>query len=220
MVNKPELPWARALAELEEIVNEAKAAHARWESERSDVRRTVAAADASRARDLDCLNAAGTLLRCAAAGRRPPRRLRARFTTALGEATYTLQLRRLRQLVPQGHIEKELASSGRVEQDAALEVGRIASQLRLGRYAYAREWTLMEPAVQVGDRPESLKNVPMSAKRGGLRHRWILATATAMQVPDTRGDEADQFWRDRDLVWERSRLYAAAVLALLRTARL
>lgn len=213
--------WLPALAELEELINEAKAAHARWVGERSDLNRTIAAADAFRARDLDCLHAAQRLLRCAASGRRPPRRLRARLVRIPGPSAYTWQLRRLRQLIPRDHPELELAELGLVSREAALEVGRIAEQLQLGQRAHGRWWTLMEPAVAVEGEPAGqLRNQPMTVKRGGLRHRQRLARAKAIRVPEWRHDEADHLWRDLNAVWERSHLYAVAVLDLLRSAQL
>jgi hypothetical protein len=213
--------WPLALAELEEMINAARAAHARWEGERSDVNRTIAAADASRARDLDCLYAAHSLLRCAASGRRPPRRLSARLTQIPGPGAYSWQLRRLRHLVPRDHVEQQLVETGAVSREEAFEVGRLTEQLQLGRRAQSRWWTLMEPAIPVDNGIiGQLRSQPMSARRGGLRHRWQLSRATAVQVPEWRSDEADHLWRDRNAVWERSRMYAAAVLDLLRSAQL
>jgi hypothetical protein len=211
--------WPQALAELETLINKAKAAHAD-RAEGTDYRQLVARADEFRARDLDCLHASEALLRRALSGRRPPRRLRARFTMLPGSHTYEWQLRRLGHLVPKVRSQQEFANAGLVDPDATYRLTSLAQQLHLGRDAsFAREMSLMDPAVVVDDRTRELKNLPLAGKRGGIRHRWQLSNATAIQIPDTRTDEQHQLVQDRRLVWERSYLYAEAVLDLLGSAR-
>ncbi|AKJ15681.1 hypothetical protein ABB07_38170 [Streptomyces incarnatus] len=175
----------------------------------------------SKAHDAALLRSAHRLLARYAAGRQVPRRLPQPRILPGGyvpqwwmntiNATYAGMWR----AIPSTGPELQL---GGPDDPMVQEVAKQARLLQASRVGYRKRGTLYEAYVPDGT-PFGGRSVPLIRGLGpeaGRRANLALGRGSGMRVQPGRDEEFDQLHTDYFAVWDRSRAYAAAVLALLR----
>ncbi|WP_128382509.1 hypothetical protein [Streptomyces cavernae] len=98
------------------------------------------------------------------------------------------------------------------------EVAKQARLLQASRVGYRKRGTLYEAYIPDGT-PSAGRSVPPIrglSPEASRRANLLLGRGSGMRVQPGRDEEFDQLHTDYFPVWDRSRAYAAAVLALLR----
>lgn len=175
----------------------------------------------SKAHDAALLRAAGKLLARSSRGSRPPRRLPQPRILPGGHApqwwidTINRTYGGIWRAIPAPGPELRL---GGPDDPLVQEIAEQARKLQASRVGYRKRDTLYEAYIPDGTLfgGRSLPPIRGLSPEASRRANLLLGRGSGMRVQPGRDDEFDQLHTDYFAVWDRSRAYASAVLALLR----
>lgn len=175
----------------------------------------------SKAHDAALLRAAHKLLARCADGNRPPRRLPQPRILPGGHVpqwwinTINTTYAGIWRAIPSAGPELGL---GGPDDPLVQEIAKQARLLQASRVGYRKRDSLYEAYIPDGT-PFGGRSLPPIRGLGpeaSRRANLLLGRGSGMRVQPGRDEEFDQLHTDYFAVWDRSRTYAAAVLALLR----
>ncbi|MEU3788026.1 hypothetical protein [Streptomyces sp900129855] len=175
----------------------------------------------SKAHDAGVLCAAGKLLARSSRGDRPPRRLPQPRILPVGYTpqwwidTINRTYGGIWRAVPAPGPELRLGSP---DDPLVQEVAEQARLLQASRVGYRKRDTLYEAYIPDGTAfgGRSLPPIRGLGPEASHRANLLLGRGSGIRVQPGRDEEFDQLHTDYFAVWDRSRAYTAAVLALLR----